>query len=82
MKLRDIFALFALSVRVNGFVWAAAVQPVILSLGAMLAAVNLDVLDIQLPSIFKQDDTTLEVVTLTDKDFAEKEIPIDEEHEA
>ena len=56
MKFRDIFALFTLSVMVNGAFWAAAVQPVLLSLGAMLAAVDMDVLDIQLPFISKQDE--------------------------
>ena len=42
MKLKVILALFTLSVVVKGTWWAAAAQPVILSLGAMLAAVDLD----------------------------------------
>ena len=42
MKLKDIFALFGLSVMVNGAWWAAAVQPVMLSIGAVFAALNLD----------------------------------------
>ena len=46
MKLREVFALFTLSVVVKGSLWAAAVQPVILSLGAMMAAVDQDVLDV------------------------------------
>ena len=63
MKLRDIFALFTLSVIVNGAFLAAAVQPVLLSLGAMLAAVDLDVFDIQLPFISKQDEAKPEEKT-------------------
>ena len=47
MKLIDIFALFTLSVIVKSAWWAAAVQPVILSLGAVLSAIDLDVLDVQ-----------------------------------
>ena len=47
MKLRDIVALLALSVIVKGTFWVAAVQPFILSLGAMFTAINLDVLDIE-----------------------------------
>ena len=45
---------------VKGAWWAAAVQPVILSLGAILGAVDLDVLDINLslPFINKQDKQT------------------------
>ena len=43
MKLSDIFALFALSVIVKGSWLAAAVQPVILSIGAVLTAIDLDV---------------------------------------
>ena len=55
MKLRNIIALLTLSVMVNGAFWAAAVQPVILSLGAILSAVDLDVLDLRLPFINKQE---------------------------
>ena len=40
MKLRSIFALFALSVTVNGAWWAAAMHPVILSIGAVFAAID------------------------------------------
>ena len=47
MKLTGIFVLFALSVNVNGAWFAAAVQPVLLSLGAVLGVLNLDELDIQ-----------------------------------
>ena len=46
MRFREVFFLFTLSVVVNGSLWAAAVQPVILSLGAMMAAVDQDVLDV------------------------------------
>ena len=60
MKLFDIPALFALIVMVKGTLWAAAVQPVILSIGALLTAIDLDVLDINLslPFINKQDKQT------------------------
>ena len=61
MKLRSILALFTLIVMVKGAWLAAAVQPVILSLGAVLSAVDLDALDVQftglkswLPFISKQ----------------------------
>ena len=46
MKLREVFALFTLSMVVKGSLWAVAVQPVILSLGAMMAAVDQDVLNV------------------------------------
>ena len=56
MKLLTTFTLIAMSVVVKGNLWAAAVQPVILSIGAVLAAIDLDVLDVQrLPFINKQD---------------------------
>ena len=45
MKLKDIFALLTLSVTVKGTFWIAAAQPVLLSLGAVLTALNQDVLD-------------------------------------
>ena len=61
MKLRDIFALLTLTVMVKGAWLAAAVQPVIVSLGAVLTAVDLDIFDMQpiqwkswLPFINKQ----------------------------
>ena len=76
MKFRDIFALFTLSVMVNGAFWTAAVQPVLLSLGAMLAAVDMDVLDIQLPFISKQDKAKPEEKTpepKTDKEHEENQ---------
>ena len=67
MKLSGIFALFSLSVLVKGTWWAAAVQPVILSLGAVLSAIDLDGFDIQtielrnlLPFINKQEKITKE----------------------
>ena len=45
MKVASIFVSFSLIVIVKGAFWAAAVQPVILSLGALLGALDLDVLD-------------------------------------
>ena len=45
MKLSAIFALFTLNLVVKATWWAAAAQPVILSLGAVLAAFDLDVLN-------------------------------------
>ena len=56
MKLRSILALSTLCVIVKGAWWAAAVQPVILSLGAVLSAIDLDVLDIQMPFLNKQEE--------------------------
>ena len=47
MKSTFIFVLFTLVVIVKGAWWAAAVQPVILGLGAILAAFDSDVLDTQ-----------------------------------
>ena len=47
MKLIGIFALFTLSTIVEGAIWAAAVQPVILTLGAIFTAIDQDVLDVQ-----------------------------------
>ena len=58
MNLRDIFALFTLCVMVNSAWWAAALQPVILSLGAVLSAVDKDVLDIQWLSFANKKDQT------------------------
>ena len=46
MKIIDILVLFSLSIIVKGTWWAAAVQPVILSIGAVFAAIDLDILDI------------------------------------
>ena len=45
MKLLAIFALFQLIVFVKSTWWAAAVQPVILSIGAVFTALNSDVLN-------------------------------------
>ena len=42
MKLSGIFAVLSLSVMVKGAFWAAAVQPVILGLGAIFAALDSD----------------------------------------
>ena len=58
MKLRDIFALFSLSVIVKGTWLAAAIQPFILSLGAIYTAIDQDVLSMdflknQVPFITK-----------------------------
>ena len=47
MKLSNIIALLSLSVLVKGLVWTAALaQPLVLGLGALLGAIDLDVLDI------------------------------------
>ena len=46
--LRGIVALATLIVIVKGAWWATAVQPVVLSLGAILSAVDLDVLNVGL----------------------------------
>ena len=51
MKLSTIFALFTLSLVVKATWWAAAAQPVILSLGAVLAAIDLDVLNMDAQTI-------------------------------
>ena len=45
MKLRGIFALFTIVVMVKATWWSAAVQPLVLSLGAVMTATNSDVLD-------------------------------------
>ena len=52
MKLRDIIALFTLCVMAKAAWLAAVVQPVILGFGAVLAAMDYDVLD-SLPFISK-----------------------------
>ena len=78
MKLKSILAVFTLSVMVKGTWLAAVVQPVILSLGAVLGAIDLDVLDVQtielknlLPFINKQDETPKEDETLTEDEMIE-----------
>ena len=55
MKLTVIFVIFTLIVIVEGAWWAAAVQPVMLGLGALLTTLNQDVLDLELPFINKAD---------------------------
>ena len=45
MKVSSIFVSFSLIVIVKGAWFIAAVQPVILTLGAVLGAIDLDVLD-------------------------------------
>ena len=68
MKLLDILVLLTLSVVVKGTWWATAVQPVILSMGAILAAIDLDTLNLQ-PiewenwQIFKSDTDKTQTVT-------------------
>ena len=42
MKLLIIIVLLALSAMVNGSWWAAAAQPIILSIGALFAALDMD----------------------------------------
>ena len=75
MKLKVIFALYTLSVIVKGTWWTAAVQPFILSLGSVFAAIDQDVLDIEpiqwrnlLPFINKQEETPQEKHTSDEKD--------------
>ena len=77
MKLLIIFTLFALSVIVKGAWWAIAVQPVILSIGAVFAALDLDlqpILDVQ-PKllIFKSDKEAAAKVTNEDKKKEDKD---------
>ena len=43
---------------VKGTLWVAAVPPVILSIGAFLASINIDVLNTALPYINKQSKST------------------------
>ena len=52
MKLRGLLALFSLIVIVKGNLFATAVKPIILGFGAILAAVDLDVVDVQ-PIVWK-----------------------------
>ena len=52
MNFQFILILFTLSVMVKGAWWAAAVQPVVLSFGTMMAVVDLDVLDVHFLNIF------------------------------
>ena len=47
MKLKVILVFFTLSLIVEGMWSAAAIQPIILSLGAVFSAIDLDVLDIE-----------------------------------
>ena len=72
MKLKFIFVSFTLSVIVNGAWWAVAVQPVILSLGAILASIDLDLFNVQLPFINKQD-------FINSKDASELDGTLDDE---
>ena len=95
MKIRDIFALFTLIMIVKGTWWAAAVQPVILSLGAVLSAIDKDVLDIEqiqwknwLPFINKIEKEDKESTTSPlfeeseDGSFSKAKAPAEEEAEA
>ena len=83
MKLRGILVLFAMIVMVKGTWWTAAVQPVILSLGAVLSAIDLDALDVHsiefkkwLPFINKQKE--MKPVSETTNTAAEEK-PVDAE---
>ena len=74
MKLKCLFAFLSLSLMVKGTWWAAAVQPVILSLGAVLTTINQDVLDVEsiqlktwLPFINKSEETPKEQEYLNPK---------------
>ena len=60
MKLKSIVALFTFIISVEGAFWAAALNPVILSLGAVFGAINTDLLNIEsiewnLPFMNKND---------------------------
>ena len=46
MKLKSIIVLLSLSIVVRGSWWVAAAKPVMISLGAVLTAINQDVLDL------------------------------------
>ena len=64
MKLSEIVVLFGVFVMAKGAWWAAAVQPVILSIGALFAALDLDLepfiatkpLELRKLMIFKNDE--------------------------
>ena len=79
MKLSSLIALFTLIMMVKGVWWAAGVQPVILSLGAILGAIELDVLNNVelvefrnfLPFINKMDKNKPKIAYKEDEDFAE-----------
>ena len=64
MQLNTLFALFTLIVIVKGAWWAAAVQPVLLGLGAVFSAIDSEVLNVQIlqPFVNKQDKTDTEPV--------------------
>ena len=47
MKLQSIFVISTLILIVRGAWWAAAVQPLVLGFGAILTALNQDVLDVE-----------------------------------
>ena len=67
MKLVNIFALFGLIVIVNSAWWATAVQPVILSIGAVFAALDLD-----LEPIFDAKPTELRKLKIFKNDKEEE----------
>ena len=77
MKLTDIiFVIYTLSVMVKGAFWAAAVQPLILSIGAILSAIDLDVLDVQpikLKNVLKID-SKIKSYDQDDEDRLQKEL--------
>ena len=51
MKKSAIVALYALSAIVEGTWWIAIAQPIILSLGTVLTAINMDVLNLDIQTI-------------------------------
>ena len=70
--LLTIFVLFTITEIVKSAFWAAAVQPVILGLGAVFSALDQDVLDVDikpidlknfLPFINKQEETSKDAKT-------------------
>ena len=79
MKISCIFAVFALGVFVEGALWAAAVQPILLSFGAVFAALNIDAqpfLDVDWKNllIFKKDKKKVskDVITKAKEQYAAK----------
>ena len=57
MKLSNIFILYTLIVIAKGAWLTAAIQPLILGFGAVFTALNLDVLQVELPFISKSEKT-------------------------
>ena len=76
MKTSCIFAVFALSVFVEGAFWAAAVQPIILSIGAAFAALNIDAqpfLDVDWKNLLILKNDKDETTTTKEQSVSESE---------